>query len=180
MEAVVGGLRQAALLVHCLHPSDAAWLLARLDAVQRTRIQKLVKELRSLGIPAQPELAKPLPPIQDELSAVQMLVAVPAHTVVEILYGEPAQLVAHIMLMGDQRWRLTILEAFGQRRREIESFLPCVKPLAPRLRETLLAQFLAVVAERRDVIAAAGRHSRPRWWPGMTARWLRRDAEARS
>lgn len=45
------GLRQSALLLHTLSPSDVTWVLAQLDAADRARLQTLLDELVALGIP---------------------------------------------------------------------------------------------------------------------------------
>lgn len=45
-------LHQSALLLHAMTASDRDWLLARLDQSDRERLQVLLDELESLGIPA--------------------------------------------------------------------------------------------------------------------------------
>jgi hypothetical protein len=44
------GARRAALVLHALQPGDRRWLMARLDAADRQRLQLLIDELDALGI----------------------------------------------------------------------------------------------------------------------------------
>ena len=44
------GMRRAALALHALGASDRRWLLERLDAGQRERLQPLLAELDALGV----------------------------------------------------------------------------------------------------------------------------------
>jgi len=50
--------RMAALALHGLTPEDRAWVLDRLDTVDRDSLQRLIDELVALGVPADPELTK--------------------------------------------------------------------------------------------------------------------------
>ncbi len=80
--------RRAALTVHALPPAEREWLLAQLGDGHRTRLQALLAELASLGIPQDPQVVR------------QALAAVPGHVsgslpidakaLCEALAGEPS------------------------------------------------------------------------------------------
>ena len=59
-EQVHSPARQAALLLHALAPQDCAWLLAELEPAQRASAQRLLAELRELGIPSDHALLQPV------------------------------------------------------------------------------------------------------------------------
>jgi hypothetical protein len=104
--------RKAALLVHALGDGDRAWLLGQLDPAERQRLQSLLGELGTLGIPEDPTLvdltlartpapsAAPAP--SDDAEHVSM--AAP-HRIAQALRPEPTAFVRKLLACEDWPWR---------------------------------------------------------------------------
>lgn len=144
--------RRAALTLHALGAADRAWLLAQLPRPQRERLQGMLQELETLGIPASHDL------LQDLMGAAGAAGAVPnpaagvpppmpadvlptsggadfsqqqaalsrmdAASVARVLQNEPAGLIAQLLSIHAWPWREAVLEQLGLvKRRRVEELL---------------------------------------------------------
>jgi len=136
--------RQAALLLHALHPDDQAWLLSQLDAQATQELSALLQELQSLGIPsdtklateattpaqtpasllspAGPELPPATPPIADTPYArLQRLDPLTTPTqwpwLVSYFRHEPALLCARLLELSPWPWQEALLAELDTVRR---------------------------------------------------------------
>ncbi|MCG2594951.1 hypothetical protein LZ009_19405 [Ramlibacter sp. XY19] len=125
-------LRRAALHLHAMQPADRDWLLRNLAPQRRARLEVLLRELHTLGIPCDMEL-----PHQEETTArreegpsvtvaAERLALMPAGTVDWLaarLHAEPPEVTA-LLLSGRQwPWRQALLERLdGARRQCVEAW----------------------------------------------------------
>ena len=131
--------RSAALLLHALSNSDRQWLLQQLRPEDCTILAPMLEELRQMGIPADRALLRELlgdaaVPGKSALSAVSAAVERPLPlessgnfeadcidrlvredpvALAAVLRPEPAQLIAHLLLMRDWPWRTQVLMRLG-------------------------------------------------------------------
>jgi len=155
------GSRKAALLLSSLREEDRAWLLARVDDSQRTRLAPLLSEVRGLGVSVDPRTLRELaqsdgdaqePEADDSASA--SITSASASAVLEALGGEPDWLIAIVLRARPWPWREALLNLLGtERRSSIQKALPSGVEVQPRVIETLVAAIEARLDER-----AAG------WW----------------
>ena len=181
--ADAGEARRAALLLHTVSAEDRAWLLSQLDAAHRMRLQELVDELRSIGIPPAPELLDELGPVgprADDAPAQCGLRQADGAALAIILAAEPAELIARVISLGPWSWTGALLARLGAlQRQQVMDHLTTLsqaaasEPSALDLRlltlvEARLAQALDETAATRPAFSAAGgRTSGHRLW-----RWL--------
>lgn len=171
--------RQAALALLALPPADRAWLLARLPSAERERLGALQEEVRSLGIPVDPAMARAL--VGAPLSANadcpdDALDRASPQQLALLLEAEPVGLVVSIALTQGDAARRALLDALSPaRRRQVEDGLrsrvqPGTSDLAPalgaNLRRVLAARLRVAEAHaptrvaRENILARAGRSLR--------------------
>ena len=153
--------RQAALLLHTLVETDRRWMLDRLSASARSEAERLLAELATLGVPADPRLRDQLlaadagTRLAAAAPARQRLNAATAVEVADLLQGEPDALVARLLRAGDWPWRDGVLERLGSTRRQrIEDLHSGVVAASGKVRE-LLVEALAARLERQGRSSAA-------------------------
>lgn len=109
-------LRRVALRLHSLHAADRAWLLKRLPASERASLQHMLRELRSLGIPATLEPGEsPDPPPVD---TPDVLMAPQAEAVWRQLQDEDDHTIAVILSARAWPWREAVLAKCRRGRRQ--------------------------------------------------------------
>jgi hypothetical protein len=146
-------LRKAALTLHALPQGDRGWVLDRLEPAHRQSLENLLRELANLGIPPDARLLQHAVAIADDggpapgaSATLDALSPAQAHA---LLRGEPAGLLARVLVMRAWTWREGFLQALdaGERRRVAEAMRDGVlvssaldewllDDLARRLRET--------------------------------------------
>ena len=109
VESVVADARLAALTLHALAPDDRRWVLERMAAPEQARLQPLLDELLSLGIPSDPELVRSAIAAAPRATPAPMLRADPA-ALERLLAGEPERLVARCLNLLDADTRSALLD----------------------------------------------------------------------
>lgn len=171
-------LRQAALLLHSVAPSDQAWLLERVSQPQRQRLRAMLDELRALGVPAAAvhsdgdsrarapgksaaAVAGPSP--TDRVAAAS------AATVAALLREEPPVLVAMLLQAHDWPWRRQVASHFPAAAQQRSSAPGASTPA--KLAEVLIAR----VAERLEQ-----EQGRPALQPCAASGWQRTSRALRA
>ena len=126
-------LHQSALLLHSMTGRDRDWLLGRLEQAQRERLQALLDELTSLGIPADEKLLKqylgteqentadgideawsiPVFDHVSEDSGIEKLCLAGAEQLAATLKTEPDLLIARLLSVHPWPWRDDVLARLG-------------------------------------------------------------------
>lgn len=102
-------LRKAAMLLHSMSQPDRRWMLERVDAAQRARLEALLEELRALEFPIDAALVRES--LGSEASA-SITPEVPTTDLpdwsvdeaLEALRSEPDDLIALLLRAGDWPW----------------------------------------------------------------------------
>lgn len=138
--------RQSALLLHGLSAADQRWILARVDAVDAAVLRAHLRELRELGIPADPALAPSAAPAASGADPHAAHVARASAAGLQLALGdEPAWLVAQVLALRDWPWRAAFLDSLTEERRAaVTKAAPAA--LAPRAEAALLAALAARLA----------------------------------
>jgi hypothetical protein len=101
---VPAGERHAALALHSMAAADRDWMLQQLGADRRVVIERLLAELRELGVAAQPQwLAEKCdvpPEASIGVSPREALRQLPAAVLHQLLWGAPDRLVADVLQLG--------------------------------------------------------------------------------
>jgi hypothetical protein len=172
------GLRRAALQLHAMAPADRAWLLASLAAARRERLEVLLQELCSLGIPAdaallQSEREPPTETPSPEHSAMERLHSLSAGEVAWLaahLEKEPPVLIAMLLAHQAWSWRQALVDRLGDDTRR------CVEAAAEQPRLPLAEGVLhEAVVRLLPRLASPGRAGLP-WWTRLRSIHLRRAA----
>jgi hypothetical protein len=166
MTAPRSALRRAALLLHAMAPADQAWLLASLSPVRRARLEDLLGELRSLGIPTDASLLQPAaetaatPPTPSAVRRLERLTGDELAWLACRLQDEPPELTARLLAHRAWPWRAALLEHFDASWRQSVS-AAASQPRLP-LPEAALCEALshALAAEAPARQAEAGK----RFW----------------
>lgn len=184
--------RQAALLLHTVSAPDRAWLLAQLSAAERASLEPLLAELTELGIPADrallDELAVPSgsAPLPAASPTSHALAAADARLVVQVLAGEPIDLVARVLACRAWPWREAVLAAQSPNRRDqlrlrlVQADLPdstaALSLLDLRLIELVESRIAAALPRGAEATSASTHSGRPGTRPvtmaGRLSRWL--------
>ncbi len=139
--------RQSALLLHGLSQADQRWVLAQLPQDDAQVLRGHLRELKQLGIPADPSLASSLAPAGAHASADADAAALGRASAAGMqlaLSEEPAWLVAQLLALRPWPWRAAFLDGLApERRNAIASAAPA--GLAPRAEAALLATLLAAL-----------------------------------
>jgi hypothetical protein len=148
--------RQSALLLHGLAPADQRWILSRLEPDDARVLRAHLRELRDLGIPADPALvpsAAPAAPGADPHAAV--VTRASAAGLQLALGEEPAWVVAQVLALRDWPWRSAFLDGLpAERRAAVLAAAPATPP-APRAAAALLAGLAARLADDRAPVTAS-------------------------
>ena len=170
--------RKAALLLHSLAEQDRKWMLDRLDPRQKTEIEPLLAELRSLEVPVQPDLVRTL--VRDAAAGTapsQRLAGVSPGAVHDLLSAEPARFVAQALQLGPASWsadpRARVLRRGAG---ESPDGLPAA--LASALQEELAQRLHALQTQAAARQPSPGTHAFHRtetWWVRLW-RKMRRPA----
>jgi len=168
--------RQAALLVDALPPDARRQVIAKLDAVESSRLQSLLNELAEMGVSRS---LGPLPRVltsPSTLTTQERLAELNVADAVQCLESVAPATAAQLLLASDGSWRTQALDRMSHARRA--EVLECLRhdssPLAPAalriLCERLCTQVARVSADRA---AAAESHvaSAPANW--RVALWKR-------
>ncbi|HEY9028921.1 MAG TPA: hypothetical protein VIP05_31835 [Burkholderiaceae bacterium] len=146
-------LRKAAMLLHSMGEADRRWLLDRLDAAQRPRIEALLEELRVLEFPADADLVR-----ESLVGAVaaRPLAGTPAsgpagwsvEQATRVLLPEPDEVIALLLRAGDWPWAAGLRSRLGvERVRRVEASR---YSRAVELPQSLLDAALAAARARFD------------------------------
>lgn len=138
--------RQSALLLHGLSPADQRWVLARVDAADAAVLRAHLRELRELGIPADPALAPSAAPAAPGADPHAAVVARASSAGMQLALGEEsAWLVAQVLALRDWPWRAAFLDGLTEERRAaVTAAAPAA--LAPRAAAALLSALAARLA----------------------------------
>lgn len=120
-EAPAAPIRKAAMLLHSMTEVDRRWMLARIDAAQRPRIEQLLGELRTLDFPTDADL------VRDSLKTAPALGAMAPQPVshlsgwspndaARVLLQEPDDLIALILRSGAWPWAQNLRARLGAER----------------------------------------------------------------
>ena len=135
-------LRSAALTLHGLASEDRDWLLGRLSETHRALLLPLLEELRSLGIPGDPQLVQDLGSRPEPAPAVpawpQQLSGAEVATLARVLAGEPVALTRFLLAMQPWPWTAQFLEHLGEARRHTLEAAPAPIIPAPLLQAAIL------------------------------------------
>ena len=156
-------LRQAAMLLHSMAEPDRRWMLARVDAAQRTRLQALLDELAALEFPVDPGLIREaLAGMADSAESLPQASGVASWTVdqaTSVLRDERADVVALLLRAGDWPWAEGLRVRVGVARlRAIEESRYASGPLPPA---TFLRALIDAARARHDSLAEATARSVP-------------------
>jgi hypothetical protein len=135
--------RQSALLLHGLSAADRRWVLARIDPADAAVLRAHLRELRELGIPADPALAPSAAPAGAGADPHAAIVARASSAGLQLALGdEPAWLVAQVLALRDWPWRAAYLDGLTEERRAaVAKASPAT--LAPHAEAGLLAAIAA-------------------------------------
>jgi hypothetical protein len=134
-------VRRAALLLHALPPAARQEVIAKLDADESARLEPLLAELTTLGVP--PSLGQPLQRIATATATPQERAAqLSANHVVERLRDCSSTTTARLLCAAQWPWKSQVLERMsGLRRLEVEQHLGREHPkLAPGVLAALCEQ----------------------------------------
>lgn len=150
------GHRRAALALHALAPGDRDWMLARLPAPERPALERLLAELRELGIPAEPlpegtlDAAKA---VEASCTPRDRLRAAAALDVARAVEGESPRLVARVLAIEAWPWRDELMKRLSRARRravETESRALGAASTGEKLAGALTRSIADRLAARRD------------------------------
>lgn len=138
--------RQSALLLHGLSPADQRWVLSRVDPADAAVLRGHLRELRELGIPADPALAPSAAPAAYGADPHAASVARASAAGLQLALGdEPAWLAAQVLALRDWPWRAAFLDGLTEKRRAaVIKAAPAA--LAPHAEAALLAALAARLA----------------------------------
>jgi hypothetical protein len=150
--------RESALLLHGLSQADQRWILSQLDPANARVLRTHLRELRDLGIPADPALAPSGAPTrapQGSGADAARLERASAASLQLALADEPAWLVAQLLALRAWPWRKAFLDGSSpERRAAIEA--AGTSPLPPRAEAALLAAVGRSLVAQLAPPAAAG------------------------
>jgi hypothetical protein len=159
----VNDLRESALVLHGLAPSDRDWLLSRLPGERADELRVLIDELQTLGLPADATLtaralraSQPTPnaaAVAPTLpaTAAQTIASASAEQMQRVLHEEADQLLAIVASSSVWRWRARWLSRMEPLRAERVRKLMLDQSPTPSLREAVLD---AVAHHLRELPAA--------------------------
>jgi hypothetical protein len=145
-------LRRSALTLHALGAEDRGWLLANLPASQRGELERLLTELRALGIPAEPRMARAtlkqeratqaeVAPRANRQERIDFLDPMQTAALAQLLQHEPASLVAHVVGLRGAAGEAVLEHLAAPKRRQVQDLLSPARAgvagPAPRLTEAL-------------------------------------------
>ena len=165
-------LRQSALLLHGLCEADQRWILSRVARDDARVLRAHLRELKLLGIPADPGLASSAVPVaaasgtagSDDGTATVLRASVAELHLA--LAGEPAWIVARLLALRPWPWRGAFLDGLAPAHRAAIETAPS-PALAPRAAEGLVtAVATAVRAQRAPAtgLFGAARQTLRRWF----------------
>ena len=120
-------LRKAAMLLHSMTASDRQWMLARIDPVQRPRVEALLAELAGLEFPVDADL------VRESLAAAETKATMPAPRPTDLsgwsadeaarmLLPESDDLIALLLRAGNWTWAGALRARLGtERARAVEA-----------------------------------------------------------
>jgi hypothetical protein len=141
--------RRSALALHSMSSADREWMLARLPAEAGARLTALVDELRSLGLPPDPQLVKSAVSAP-AVAALGHAARPPVLRLAALLSDEPARLVAHALTTLPPEDRERVMDALPLARRprirtELLAIERRLTPPAPALVEAIAQELRASV-----------------------------------
>lgn len=123
------GVRQAALLLHGMAPTDRTWVLDQLPQAQQELLSSLLAELAELGIPADPYFVREavVAPTSPTAKPLHHLETWQLRVVADVVRHEPPTLVARLLVADSWPWSAQLLAGMDSaRRRQIEV---CIRAL---------------------------------------------------
>ena len=151
--------RESALLLHGLSRADQRWILSQLDQASARTLRTHLRELRELGIPADPALAPSSAASSagapDSSADAVRLERASAASLQLALAGEPAWMVAQLLALRAWPWRTAFRDGSGPERRAAIDAAGTL-PLAPRAEAALLAAVGRSLVAQLAPPAAAG------------------------
>lgn len=135
-------LRSAALTLHGLAAEDRGWLLGRLSEAHRALLLPLLEELRSLGIPGDPQLVDEMESRPEPASPApewpQALAVAEVATLARVLAREPLALTRSLLAMKPWAWTPQLLAGLEETRRRALDDGPAAIAPPPLLQAAIL------------------------------------------
>ncbi|WP_184041707.1 hypothetical protein [Chitinivorax tropicus] len=115
--------------MYALGTADQQWILSQLDDAERQQLECYLKELQSLGIPADPELASTIirpevkptlahPALSDTaLRFKEQLDEIPMSHIISVLRQEPGWMLVPLLRLGPWPWQASLLSSLDEDRR---------------------------------------------------------------
>lgn len=155
LSAAGASVRQAALLLHGMTPTDRTWLLDQLSIEQQETLSTLLAELAELGVPSDAEFVRyaVTMPVPGTPRTLANLTPAEIHNLAELLQSEPPMLVAQLLAAGPWSWETPFLDLLDAvKRRHIETCSNTLKDtsgpgrLAAAIVDTVSAQMWSLKA----------------------------------
>lgn len=160
-------LRKAAMLLHSMTEVDRRWMLARLAPAQRSRLNDLLAELAALDFPIDAALVRECLEAANDAEPTEALRHAgmsgwSADQAAEVLLGEPDDLIALVLRVGEWPWASALRARLGPAR--LSAVEASRYSMAPALSEELRH---AAVTSAMTHVAGLTRDDRR---PGRSAR----------
>ena len=151
--------RQSALLLHGLSQADQRWILSQLPQDDARVLRSHLRELKQLGIPADPSLAPAAAPAAPHAGTGQdaAVVGRASAAVMQLaLADEPAWMIAQLLALRPWPWRSAFLEGLTPERRAAVAAAAPAAALPQQAESALLAAAAGLLASRLAPPAHAG------------------------
>jgi hypothetical protein len=175
MPGADAAMRRCALTLHAIGAHDREWLLTKLPADRGDELERLVEELQSLGIPADPCLAREALK-HDRRPRAPVTGAEAPHTaqaaqLAQVLQQEQPAVIAHILALRVESADAVLGHLGAPKRRQVQELLLTPRArsaatLAPRLSQALLEQLsIRLLQASTQPIPADMHRAAKRWRP---------------
>jgi hypothetical protein len=167
-------MRRCALTLHAIGTRDRDWLLAQLPADRGAELERLVEELQSLGIPADPRLAREAlkhPRRPRTVTGAEAPHTAQAAQLAQVLQQEQPAVIAHILALRVESADAVLGHLGAPKRRQVQELLLTPRArsaatLAPRLSQALLEQLsIRLLQASTQPIPADMHRAAKRWRP---------------
>ena len=174
----MSAVRESALVLHGLSPSDRDWMLSRLPGERADELRVLIDELQTLGLPADAELtaralhapqtaSMPAKTPAAPTGAVQAIAAATVGQMQQVLHEEADSVRAIVASSSAWRWRERWLSRLEPLRAGRVRKLMLEQATTPALREAVLeavAQRLRTLGKEQPAAPAALPQRARRWF----------------
>lgn len=157
----IGNMRKTALCLYSMHRADRDWVLEHLPFEQQKRLQAMLDELKTIGVPNEPALFPMLElnkrkPVSDpgHSETINFIDNASWQRVSAVLDGEPYSVYAFIVGCRQWAWQPALLTSLKPRERErlLKEAKRVKSKVTSRFANTLLEEF-----QKRLLLNQAGR-----------------------